>query len=231
VSRPSICDFDLTNHLYVRKSRLAELLKDQQEIAWPKVKGHDLIHAYEKRLMSIASSDSAVKAASKAQVERDHHAEDLHNDDQQVEDDLVVPAFATAAAPVTPKRPQPARRTRANAALEEEVANDAADPVETQVEQERNATTSETEGSPSANHDADVAPEERNADAENDTTREGDRSVMEVHVSPPAVAGDLPAASSPDPASDDDAEEGRATRASTAVSFGDVQTTKRMRQR
>ncbi|KAJ9119224.1 hypothetical protein QFC22_003716 [Naganishia vaughanmartiniae] len=213
---------------------------DQKEIVWPKAKGHDLMNAYEKRLMSIASSDSAVKAASKAQIARDHQAEELNDDDQQAEDDLIVPAIAAGAtAPVTPKRPQPVRRTRANAAQEDEpvhdvqedeAVDDPAAPGEEGVEQERNVTHDENETSPAVDLQEDA--EEGNADAVIDATSEGDRPPTDVHVSPPPIAADLRASSPADPTSDDEAEAepGRATRASSAVSFGDVQPTKRIRR-
>lgn len=213
-----------------RKTRLAELLQEQTEIPWRKAKGYDAIAAYEKRLVTLASGDSVVKAASKAQQ--------AHDRADEPGPDALVPALA----PKTPERPRPVRRTRANPDVvtpvqEPEVEPAGVEEAEQQEEEEGNGAQAETMGG------QEESPDEPILDAP--------EASFEIESIPEDTAGQQPAGSpkpqdpveeppmdhpaspvaSQSPAFSESASPRRLTRASSVLSFGDVQPAKRVRRR
>lgn len=241
-----------------RKTRLAELLQAQSEITWRKAKGYDAIAAYEKRLVTIASGDSVVKAASKAQKAQDKVA---HNDAE-------VDALEPALAPKTPERPRPVRRTRANPILAEQAAekapSDAGEEEQDGEQQPENGQVDEQQ----LENEQEQEQEDEAEIRENDVPGDGDAAMnlQEEELEEPVL--EAPEGSFEDLPLDDTLEEDaakeleepqqlaneslldpaspvategdafseapsprRLTRASSAVSLGDVQPAKRVRRR
>lgn len=214
-----------------RKTRLAELLQEQTEIPWRKAKGYDAIAAYEKRLVTLAAGDSVVKAASKAQQAHDKA------DRAQAEADVLEPALA----PKTPERPRPVRRTRANPDVvtpvqEPEHEPTSAEEAEQQEEEEGNAAQDETMHEPEEQPDEPIL-DAAEASFEIDPIPEHEEqpAPVSIGVQDPAphvdraspVASEGPALESETASS----PRGRLTRASSVLSFGDVQPAKRVRRR
>ncbi|GHJ88769.1 hypothetical protein NliqN6_5171 [Naganishia liquefaciens] len=230
------------------KTRLAELLHEQTEIEWRKAKGFDAIAAYEKRLVTVASGDSVVKAASKAQQAHDRANHDAAEPD----------ALRPAVAPKTPERPRPVRRTRANPDVVtpvQDANNEAVGGEEADEEADEEAARDEQ-----AQQEDDQVDDEREDqdDASNDQEEELQEPILhapeasfEIESLPEDDIEQAPTQGSPgmqdpageqpiDPASpvasegsalSDAASPRRLTRASSVLSFGNVQPTKRVRRR
>lgn len=245
----------LTSH---RKTRLAEVLQEQSEITWRKAQGYDAIAAYEKRLVTIASGDSVVKAASRAQKAQDKA------DREEADVNVLEPALA----PKTPERPRPLRRTRANPVLSQEVRDADKEPTGDGEEEQQEEIQQDDvpEDAPAGDREAEETEQVEKADIPGDEQDDAmiaqDEQQEEAVVNPQedstrtdTVQEDAteqdPTQGSPEPQADDEeplidpaspvASDGpafseppsprRLTRASSAVSFGDVQPAKRIRRR